>query len=100
MLMELCQPETLADIQKRRKILTLVEVRYYVHQLVKGLQYLHSKKVIHRDLKLRNLMIDQDMQLKIGDFGLSAQLSSDRERRKTICGTPNYLAPELIQLAG
>lgn len=58
---------------------------------------MHSKRVIHRDLKLRNLLVDSDMQLKIGDFGLSAQLSSDSERRTTICGTPNYLAPELVK---
>lgn len=47
-------------------------------------------------LKLSNLMINQAMEIKIGDFGLAAKLKFDSEKRKTICGTPNYLAPEII----
>ena len=59
--------------------------------------YVHSKKVIHRDLKLGNLFLTERMQLKIGDFGLAAQVFYDGERKKTICGTPNYLAPEVLE---
>lgn len=53
-------------------------------------------KVIHRDLKPGNLFLTERMNLKIGDFGLAAQLTFDGERKKTICGTPNYLAPEVL----
>jgi polo-like kinase 1 len=49
--------------------------------------------VIHRDLKLGNLFLTDKLDVKIGDFGLAARLSFDAERRKTMCGTPNYIAP-------
>ncbi|RHZ32083.1 hypothetical protein DYB37_009263, partial [Aphanomyces astaci] len=72
------------------------EVRYYIHQLIQGVAYLHSKCVIHRDLKLGNLFLTTDMQLKIGDFGLASHLDSRDEKRRTMCGTPNYIAPEIL----
>ena len=53
-------------------------------------------KVIHRDLKLGNLFLDQDMKLKLGDFGLATKLTFEGEKRRTICGTPNYIAPEVL----
>lgn len=52
--------------------------------------------VIHRDIKLGNLFIDSKMQIKIGDFGLAQQIATKTERRHSVCGTPNYLAPEVI----
>lgn len=73
-----------------------MEARFYLNQLVKGMQYVHSMKVIHRDLKLGNLFLTERMNLKIGDFGLAAQVTFDGERKKTVCGTPNYLAPEVL----
>jgi len=57
---------------KRRKRFHEVETRYYIHQLVSAIQYVHSRKVIHRDLKLGNLFLAEDMTLKVGDFGLAA----------------------------
>lgn len=61
------------------------------------MEYVHNNKVIHRDLKLGNLFLTERMQLKIGDFGLAAQVYFEGERKKTICGTPNYLAPEVLE---
>ena len=52
--------------------------------------------MIHRDLKLGNLFLSKNMDLKLGDFGLAAKLKSEDERRKTLCGTPNYIAPEVL----
>jgi len=57
---------------KRRKGISEIEARYYIKQLIIGLIYIHSKKVIHRDLKLGNLFLTDNMNLKIGDFGLAA----------------------------
>ena len=54
---------------------------------------MHQHKVIHRDLKLGNLFLNEDMQVKIGDFGLATKLEYSGEKRKTVCGTPNYIAP-------
>lgn len=57
---------------------------------------MHSRRVIHRDLKLGNIFFDKNYNLKIGDFGLAAVLANDRERKYTVCGTPNYIAPEVL----
>lgn len=67
-----------------------------MRQLVKGLAYLHQNLVIHRDLKLGNLFLTSNMQLKIGDFGLAARLDNPEDRKRTMCGTPNYIAPEIL----
>ena len=99
-LLELCQNQTLNELHMRRKILSEIEVQCYVIQLVKALQYLHSHRIIHRDLKLGNLFLNDKMELKVGDFGLATKLDYDGERKKTICGTPNYIAPEVINSNG
>ncbi len=57
---------------------------------------MRAEKVIHRDLKLGNLFLDQDMRLKVGDFGLATKVTYDGEKKRTICGTPNYIAPEVL----
>jgi polo-like kinase 1 len=59
-------------------------------------RYLHDKKVIHRDLKLGNLFLGKQKEIKLGDFGLAAKLEYEGEKRRTICGTPNYIAPEVL----
>ena len=99
-LLELCQNQTLNEIHIRRKTLTELEVQCYVIQLIKALQYLHSHRIIHRDLKLGNLFLNDKMELKVGDFGLATKLDYDGERKKTVCGTPNYIAPEVISRTG
>ena len=95
-LTELCHNQTLNDLLKRRKRLTELEVQYYVLQMVKALKYLHNLKIIHRDLKLANMFLSENMQLKIGDFGLAIKLEFEGERRRSLCGTPNYIAPEIL----
>jgi polo-like kinase 1 len=87
----------LNELVKRRKRLTEFETQYYVHQMIMALKYLHSNKIIHRDLKLGNLFLNEKLEIKVGDFGLAAKLSFDGEKRKTICGTPNYIAPEILE---
>ena len=95
-LIELCHNQTLHELLRRRKNLTELEVQYYIFQLVKCLQYLHGLKIIHRDLKLANLFISENMQLKLGDFGLATRIDFEGERKRTLCGTPNYTAPEIL----
>ena len=53
--------------------------------------------MIHRDLKLGNLFLNDKMEVKIGDFGLATKLEFDGERKRTICGTPKYIAPEVLE---
>jgi len=95
-LLELCPNQTLKEILKRRKKLHELEVQCYLRQIIPTLQYIHSKQVIHRDLKLGNLFLGKNLEIKVGDFGLAAKLDFFEERRKTICGTPNYIAPEVL----
>ena len=98
-LLELCQNQTLNELFERRKKLIEIEVQCYIIQLIKGLQYLHSHRIIHRDLKLGNLFLNDKMELKVADFGLATKLDFEGERKKTICGT-NYIAPEVLYGTG
>uniref|UniRef100_A0A672JBV6 Serine/threonine-protein kinase PLK n=1 Tax=Salarias fasciatus TaxID=181472 RepID=A0A672JBV6_SALFA len=99
-LLEYCSRKSLAHILKARKVLTEPEVRYYLRQIVSGLKYLHEQEILHRDLKLGNFFVSESMELKVGDFGLAAKLEPAGNRRKTICGTPNYLSPEVLNKQG
>ena len=97
LLIEICHNQTLNELLKRRKKLTELEVQCYAVQIIKALKYLHSHRVIHRDLKLGNLFISEKMEIKVGDFGLATKLEFDGERKRTVCGTPNYIAPEILE---
>ena len=70
------------ELHKRRKALTEPEVRFYMKQIVDACCFLHSRHIIHRDLKLGNLFLNDDFQVKIGDFGLATKLDFDGERKK------------------
>ena len=66
-------------------------------QLIQGLKYLHDRNIIHRDLKTNNLFLGDRLELKIGDFGLIAKLEKSTDKRTSCCGTPLYMAPEVIK---
>ncbi|XP_057833397.1 CBL-interacting protein kinase 24 isoform X2 [Cryptomeria japonica] len=72
------------------------ESRRYFQQLIDALDYCHSKGVYHRDLKPENLLLDSQGNLKISDFGLSALSQQEDGLLHTTCGTPNYVAPEVL----
>ena len=95
-LLELCTNQTMSKLLKRRKRLTEIEVQCYLLQILSGLNYLHGHKIIHRDLKLDNFFISENMEVKLGDFGLAAVIRHEGEKRNTKCGTPNYIAPEVL----
>lgn len=99
--LELCPNGSLADMLKKRKYLTLPEIRRFVIQICGAVKYLHHRHIVHRDLKTGNLFLDENMNVQVGDFGLAALLVTEREmevkRRTTMCGTPNYLAPEILE---
>ncbi|XP_076059704.1 serine/threonine-protein kinase chk-1-like [Oratosquilla oratoria] len=71
------------------------QVQFYFKQLIRGVKYLHSKKVAHRDLKPENLLLSRTEDLKIGDFGLAVEFEKDRYLWK-VCGTSGYIAPEVF----
>jgi polo-like kinase 1 len=95
-LLEICTNQTMNELLKRRKRLTELEVQCYTVQIINAMKYLHANRVIHRDLKLGNLFLSEKMEIKIGDFGLATKLEFDGEKKRTICGTPNYIAPEVL----
>lgn len=70
---------------------------FYTSEITLALEYLHSLSVVYRDLKPENLLLDRDGHLKITDFGFAKKL---KDRTWTLCGTPEYLAPEIIQSKG
>ncbi|KAL7489666.1 hypothetical protein ACHAW6_015362 [Cyclotella cf. meneghiniana] len=95
-LLELCHNQSMNEMIKRRKCLTEEETRFFMLQIIDAVSFMHEANVIHRDLKLGNLFLNKHLNIKVGDFGLATRLDSSDEKRKTICGTPNYIAPEVI----
>jgi polo-like kinase 1 len=100
LLMELCTQGTVLSMLKQRGRIQEAECRFWIAQLVAAMRLIHSQLVIHRDLKLGNLFIQHDMRLRVGDFGLAAKLECADERKRTMCGTPNYIAPEVLDQHG
>ncbi|CRK46123.1 hypothetical protein BN1723_016642, partial [Verticillium longisporum] len=101
LVLELCPYGSLMEMVKKRKGLTEPEVRFYSIQIAGAIKYMHSKGIIHRDLKMGNIFLDRNMNTKVGDFGLAALLVTGKDmhtiRRTTLCGTPNYIAPEILE---
>ena len=70
------------ELHRRRKTVTEPETRYFVKQIVEACIYLHEKRIIHRDLKLGNLFLNDLMEIKIGDFGLATRVESESDRKR------------------
>lgn len=98
--LELCRKRSMMELHRRRKTLTEPECRYFMKQILNGVQYLHDNNIIHRDLKLGNLFLNDNIEVKIGDFGLATKIEYNGQRKETVCGTPNYIAPEIITKKG
>jgi len=79
----------LYSLIKSKSKLNNNEVLKITRDLLSGLNYLRKKKVLHRDLKLGNVLLDIDNHAKIADFGLAVRLENFSEQRETLCGTPN-----------
>lgn len=82
--------------QQMQRPMTEAEAASILQQVVGGLLYLHSHRIMHRDISLSNLLLSSDMHVKIADFGLATQLKRADEKHMTMCGTPNYISPEVV----
>jgi serine/threonine protein kinase len=92
---ELCSAGDLFTYIKKRRRLRELHAKYFFVQILKGLAALHRVGILHRDIKLENIMINVSGQVKIGDFGVSKKLRPG-EVCYDQCGTPAYIAPELL----
>ncbi|KAL4393260.1 hypothetical protein HN51_046436 [Arachis hypogaea] len=98
--LELIKGGELFDKIARKGRLEENEARSYFHQLINAVDYCHSRGVYHRDLKPENLLLDKKDILKVSDFGLSTFVQREDKLLHTTCGTPNYVAPEVIHNGG
>ncbi|ELT89576.1 hypothetical protein CAPTEDRAFT_194253, partial [Capitella teleta] len=98
LVMEFCGAGSITDMVKATKGNSLKEewIAYICREILRGLAHLHSKKVIHRDIKGQNVLLTDNAEIKLVDFGVSAQLDKTVGRRNTFIGTPYWMAPEVI----
>ena len=80
--------------------LTEEVAKFYIIELILGLEFLHQNNVIFRDLKPENILLDSEGHIRISDFGLSKILENSRDKAYTLCGTLKYLAPEILKNKG
>nr|XP_057946773.1 serine/threonine-protein kinase PLK4 isoform X2 [Doryrhamphus excisus] len=96
LVLEMCHNGEMGRYLKERKMpFSEEEARHFMHQIVKGMLYLHTHGILHRDLTLSNLLLTNNMNIKVADFGLATQLKLPTEKHFTMCGTPNYISPEV-----
>jgi len=96
MTLELCPNGSLMNMLHRHCVFTESEARSFMVQLIGACYYMHTRQVIHCDLKLGNLFLDSDMNIKVGNFSLAVLVESPGKQKKTICGMLNYIAPEVL----
>ncbi|XP_077163461.1 nik-related protein kinase isoform X2 [Paroedura picta] len=98
LVMEYCGAGSVTDLVKKTKGNCLKEdwIAYICREVLRGLAHLHSHHVIHRDIKGQNVLLTENAEVKLVDFGVSAQLDRTIGRRNTFIGTPYWMAPEVI----
>ncbi|XP_038197565.1 mitogen-activated protein kinase kinase kinase kinase 4 isoform X30 [Arvicola amphibius] len=98
LVMEFCGAGSITDLVKNTKGNTLKEdwIAYISREILRGLAHLHVHHVIHRDIKGQNVLLTENAEVKLVDFGVSAQLDRTVGRRNTFIGTPYWMAPEVI----
>lgn len=94
--MEYCGGGSCADLLKCLDKVSEQVAAYILRDVLKALDYLHHRKKVHRDVKLANILLTETGEVKLGDFGVSSELSVTRAKRNTLVGTPYWMAPEVI----
>ncbi|CAH8525403.1 unnamed protein product [Schistosoma turkestanicum] len=97
MYLELCGGGALDSIMETlEKPLTEAQIRFISREVLQGLGFLHEKLIIHRDMKAGNILLTLNNEIKLADFGVSAKLADEKQKRFTFIGTPYWMAPEVI----
>ncbi|TNN18174.1 Serine/threonine-protein kinase 10 isoform 2 [Schistosoma japonicum] len=97
MYLELCGGGALDSIMETlEKGLTEPQIRFISKEVLQGLGFLHEKLIIHRDMKAGNILLTLNNEVKLADFGVSARLADEKQKRLTFIGTPYWMAPEVI----
>jgi serine/threonine protein kinase len=100
-IMEYCGSGSVADVMKiTESLLNEEQISYVIKGTLLGLAYLHKERKIHRDVKAGNILLNEKGEIKLADFGVSGQISDNMAKRKTVTGTPFWMAPEVIQEVG
>ncbi|KAL8939207.1 MAG: hypothetical protein Q9211_002848 [Gyalolechia sp. 1 TL-2023] len=97
--MEFCSGGSCADLLKPG-LISEEYITIIIRELLMGLEYLHSDKKLHRDIKAANVLLGANGQVKLADFGVSGQLSATMTKKNTFVGTPFWMAPEVIKQSG
>lgn len=95
---EICKKGELFDYLTSQVSLSEKRTRFFMHQLLEVVQYLHHRNIVHRDLKPENILLDDNLNVKVSDFGFATVLGDD-EQLTELLGTPGYLAPETLKAA-
>lgn len=98
--MELCPAGDLLNYVRKRRKLTENYAKFVFRDIIKGIAYIHQNGVVHRDIKLDNILLDGRGRVKIADFGVSRKVKEKNEFLFDQCGTPAYMAPEIVREIG
>jgi len=93
---ELCRNGELFDYLTSVVTISEKKTRYIMRQIFEGIEYIHSRNIVHRDMKPENILLDDSLNVKITDFGFARHLS-EGQKLTELCGTPGYLAPETLK---
>ena len=99
-ILEFCSGGELFFLLRQIGKMTEDQARFYFVEICLGMQHLHKKKIIYRDIKPENILLDSDGHIRIADFGLSKQGMENKDISYSFCGSPEYMAPEMILRAG
>ncbi|KAF0987290.1 hypothetical protein HZS_3691 [Henneguya salminicola] len=100
-IMEYCGAGSVLDIMKfLKKPLSEARIARILFDAIRGLEYLHLRRKLHRDIKAGNILLDYDGTAKLADFGVSGQMTDTLAKRNTMVGTPYWMAPEVIEEVG
>ena len=94
--MEYINGGNLFSFVKKRRKLSEKTAKFLFRQIILGIKHIHAHKIVHRDIKLENILIDLNNNIKICDFGIGRILTSDKQLLHDTCGTPMYMAPEIL----